>query len=117
MKRRVLRSIDPPFKFIVFLGDEVIGFVSSESDLRRQWAHWFATETAWLDPERIPMSHKTGNHTSYYTTSACVLLDVMRPHLPVQSPEQLAVRFAVAPLGAVVAGKAEADATGGRNGA
>lgn len=113
----IVRLIDPPSKFIVFSGEEIISLVSSESDLRRQWAHWFATGTAWLDPERIPVSHKTGNHTSYYTTSACVFHDVMRPHLPVQSPEQLDVRFAVAPLGAVVAGKAEADAIGGRDGA
>lgn len=114
---RILRVIQPPPEFIVFPGVEISGLVSSESELIRQWAYWFDTETAWLDRERMPTFHTTGTHTSHHTTSACVLHDVMRPHLPVQLPEQLDARFAVVPLDPVVAGKAEADASGGRDGA
>lgn len=114
---RIVRAIEPPPDFILFPGDEIIGLVSSESELMRQWAYWFNTETAWLDREHMPTFLTAGNHTSHHTTSACVLHDVMRTHLPVQSPEQLDVRFAVAPLDPVFAGKAEADANGGRDGA
>jgi hypothetical protein len=113
----IMRAIEPPPEFIMFPCDEIIGLVSSASELRPQWAYWFDTEMAWLDRERMPMLHTAGNHTSYDPTSACVFHDVMCPHRPVQSPEQSDVRFAVAPLDPVVAGKAEADATGGRNGA
>lgn len=85
----IAQSFRPEPEFIVFPGDEIIGLASSEEELRQQWAYWFNTEMAWLDRERVPMFHTTGNHTVFDTTSARVFHDVMRRFLPLSSPDQL----------------------------
>lgn len=86
---RIASGVDPPPEFIVFPADEIIGLSSCEAELRKQWAYCFETEMVWLDRQQVPMFNTTGNHTAYDTTSARVFFDVMRRHLPLQSPDQL----------------------------
>lgn len=86
---RIVSGIEPPPEFIVFPGDEIIGLVSREAELRKQWAYWIETEMAWHDRARVPMFHTTGNHTVFDTNSARVFHDVMRRHLPLSSPDEL----------------------------
>ena len=85
----IVKKIEPKPAFIVFPGDEIIGLTSSEAELRKQWAYWCDHEMAWLDRERIPTFHTTGNHTTYDTTSRRVFHEVMCQHLPIPSPDQL----------------------------
>lgn len=81
----VVRRLNPQPEFIIFPGDEVIGLVPNEDELRQQWAHFFDVEMAWLDRDAIPIFHATGNHTTYNTMSERVFADVM-PHHPRNGP-------------------------------
>ena len=81
----VVRSFDPPPEFIVFPGDEVIGLVPDEAELRRQWHHFMDVEMAWLDRSATPIYHATGNHTTYDRMSERVFAEMMA-HLPRNGP-------------------------------
>ena len=83
---KVLQQLDPQPEFICFPGDEIIGLTASEEALRKQWVFWFETEMAWLDREKIPLYHTTGNHTTYDPMSERVYQEVMS-HLPQNGPE------------------------------
>lgn len=82
----VVSRLDPEPEFIVFPGDEVIGLIPDESELRAQWRHFFDVEMAWLDTVRTPLFHSTGNHTTYDRMSERVFADVMS-HLPRNGPK------------------------------
>ncbi|MEM7343960.1 MAG: metallophosphoesterase [Chloroflexota bacterium] len=81
----IVACLDPPPEFICFPGDEIIGLSADERILREQWRYWFEHEMAWLDREKIPLYHTTGNHTAYDEVSANVYRDVMA-HLPQNGP-------------------------------
>ena len=81
----VVRRFDPAPEFIIFPGDEVIGLISDEAELRAQWRYFFYVEMAWLKDTSIPMYHSTGNHTTYDRMSEQVFADVMA-HLPRNGP-------------------------------
>lgn len=81
----VVARLQPPPEFIAFPGDEIQGLVADEAILRRQWAHWFDHELAWLDRAAIPLYHSTGNHTTYDEASERVFRDVLA-HLPRNGP-------------------------------
>jgi hypothetical protein len=81
----VLQRLATPPEFICFPGDEIMGLTTNPDELRRQWAHWFTHEMAWLDRDMIPMFHTTGNHTTYDTMSEDVFREVMA-HLPDNGP-------------------------------
>ena len=36
----IVRRLQPQPEFILFLGDEVIGFVSDAESLKKQWHYW-----------------------------------------------------------------------------
>jgi hypothetical protein len=67
----------PPAEFIVFPGDEMAGLAADPDALRARWRHWLDVEMRWLDRDRIPLWHCTGNHTAYDTTSEAVFLEVL----------------------------------------
>ena len=77
----VVSRLEPPPEFIIYPGDEVMGLVRDETELRRQWDYWLNTEMAWLDRASIPIYHSTGNHTTYSVMSERVFADVL-DHLP-----------------------------------
>ena len=81
----IVARLRPQPEFICFPGDEIIGLVADEAALRRQWAHWFDREMAWLDRAAIPLYHTTGNHTTYDALSEAVFRDVLA-HLPRNGP-------------------------------
>lgn len=81
----IVARLRPEPEFIVYPGDEIIGLVSDEAALRAQWTYWLETEMAWLDRDRIPMFHTTGNHTTYSAMSERVFADVLS-HLPRNGP-------------------------------
>lgn len=81
---RVVARLSPQPEFVCFPGDEIIGLVADEAELRRQWAHWFNREMAWFD-RAIPLYHTTGNHTTFDATSERVFRDVLA-HLPLNGP-------------------------------
>ena len=81
----VVQRLDPAPEFIVFPGDEVIGLVPDEAELREQWKYFFDVEMAWLRQSQVPMYHSTGNHTTYDKMSERVFADVMS-HLPRNGP-------------------------------
>ncbi len=81
----VLARLAPPPEFICFPGDEIIGLVADDAELRRQWQHWFIHEMAWLDRAAIPLYHTTGNHTTYDPASEAIFREVMA-HLPRNGP-------------------------------
>ncbi|WP_299682571.1 metallophosphoesterase [uncultured Roseobacter sp.] len=82
----VVQRLTPAPEFIIFPGDEVIGLIPDETELREQWKHFFEVEMAWLDRAKTPMYHSTGNHTTYDKMSERVFADVMS-HLPRNGPE------------------------------
>lgn len=82
----VVRRLEPEPEFIIFPGDEVIGLIPDETELRAQWRYFFEVEMAWLDTIRTPMFHSTGNHTTYDRMSERVFADVMS-HLPRNGPK------------------------------
>lgn len=73
----VMRRLSPPPDFILFPGDEVIGLTPDPVALRAQWRHWLDVEMGWLDRQRTPMWHATGNHTAYDAMSEAVFRDVL----------------------------------------
>ena len=74
---RVIQRLDPPPDFICFPGDEIQGLTGDEAKLRDQWRYWLQTEMAWLDRQRTPLYHTTGNHTTYNTMSESVFAEVI----------------------------------------
>ena len=91
----VVRCLEPEPEFIVFPGDEIIGLIPGEAELRGQWRHFFEVEMAWLNTAQIPMYHSTGNHTTYNKMSERVFADVMS-HLPRNGPpDQLGLSYFV----------------------
>lgn len=82
----VLQRLDTAPEFICYPGDEVMGLTTDADELRRQWAHWFDHEMAWLDRDTIPMYHTTGNHTTYNTMSEAIFCEVLS-HLPQNGPD------------------------------
>lgn len=81
----VVQRLRPAPELIIFPGDEVIGLIPDETELREQWKHFFEVEMAWLDRATTPMYHSTGNHTTYDKMSERVFADVMS-HLPRNGP-------------------------------
>lgn len=81
----VVQRLEPAPEFIVFPGDEVIGLIPDEAELRAQWRHFFDVEMAWLKETAIPMYHSTGNHTTYDKMSERVFAELMA-HLPRNGP-------------------------------
>jgi hypothetical protein len=73
---RVVARLKPQPEFVCFPGDEIIGLVADEWELRRQWAHWFDSEMAWFD-RAIPLYHTTGNHTTFDAMSEGVFREVL----------------------------------------
>ena len=73
----IVQALDPPPEFIVFPGDEVIGLVTEESQLRAQWRHWLEVEMAWARATGIRTFHTTANHTVYDPMSAAVFADIL----------------------------------------
>ncbi|MDL2407681.1 metallophosphoesterase [Rhizobium calliandrae] len=80
----VLRRLDPPPEFVLFPGDEIIGLTADPAALRAQWRHWFDHEMGWLDRQKTPLWHTTGNHTTYDEMSEQVFREVLR--LPENGP-------------------------------
>ncbi|WP_349958833.1 metallophosphoesterase [Rhizobium sp. ZPR3] len=76
---QILRRLDPPPEFILFPGDEIIGLTADPDALRAQWRHWLDHEMAWLDRQKTPLWHTTGNHTTYDEMSERVFREVLRP--------------------------------------
>lgn len=71
----VVRRLDPPPEFVLFLGDEIAGLTADADELRAQWRHWLDTEMAWLDRAAIPLWNTTSNHTTYDTMSEAVFCE------------------------------------------
>ncbi|QND49877.1 hypothetical protein HB780_30890 [Rhizobium lusitanum] len=80
----VLRRLDPPPEFILFPGDEVIGLTADAEELRAQWRHWLDHEMSWLDRQKTPLWHTTGNHTTYDEMSEQIFREVLQ--LPENGP-------------------------------
>ena len=80
----VVRRLQPQPEFIVFTGDEVIGLTADQAKLEAQWQHWLQNEMAWLDREKTPIWHCTGNHTTYNQISEHVFREVLE--LPQNGP-------------------------------
>ncbi|GGJ29801.1 metallophosphoesterase family protein [Neoroseomonas lacus] len=80
----VVRRLSPQPDFILFPGDEVIGLTPDPAALRGQWRHWLDVEMGWLDRQRTPIWHTTGNHTAYDAMSEAVFRDVLA--LPPNGP-------------------------------
>ena len=83
----IIARLEPAPQFICFPGDEIRGLTADESELHRQWDYWFHHEMAWLDREKIPLYHTTGNHTAYDALSDKVYREVMA-HLPHNGPPE-----------------------------
>ncbi len=83
----VIQRLNEPPQFICFPGDEIMGLTTDPDVLRRQWAHFFEHEMAWLDRRAIPLYHTTGNHTAYSPMSEGIFREVMA-HLPPNGPPE-----------------------------
>lgn len=81
----VIQRLETQPEFICYPGDEIMGLSTDPDELRRQWAYWFEHEMAWLDREKIPLFHTTGNHTTYNRMSEDIFREVMK-HLPDNGP-------------------------------
>jgi hypothetical protein len=81
----VLRCLDPPPDFIVFLGDHIAGTPGDSDSIRAQWRHWLTNEMAWLDSDRIPLYHVTSNHDTFDVVSEHVWREVF-PDIPCNGP-------------------------------
>ena len=77
----VLRRLQPQPEFICFPGDEIRGLNLDEQVLRQQWRYWLEIEMGWLDQNRTPLYHTTGNHTAYDALSQGIFRQML-PHLP-----------------------------------
>lgn len=82
---RVVSRLKPQAQFICFLGDEIKGLTADDERLRDQWRYWFEEEMAWLDRDKVPLYHTTGNHTTYDKASETIFRDVLA-HLPRNGP-------------------------------
>lgn len=80
----VIKRLVPQPEFILFPGDEIVGLTPDPSALRKQWKYWFEVEMAWLDREKVPMWHTTGNHTAYDKMSEDIFREVLQ--LPGNGP-------------------------------
>ncbi|CAN7769306.1 metallophosphoesterase [Rhizobium leguminosarum] len=80
----IVKRLAPQPGFILFPGDEIIGLTPHPDALRKQWKHWFEVEMAWLDRQKIPMWHTTGNHTAYDKMSEDIFREVLK--LPDNGP-------------------------------
>jgi hypothetical protein len=81
----VVRRLEPPPEFVLFLGDEVAGLTTDADELRAQWRHWLDHEMAWLDRHAIPLWNTTSNHTTYDVMSEAVFRETLG-HLPRNGP-------------------------------
>lgn len=81
----VVRRVEPPPQFILFLGDEIAGLSADADELRAQWRHWLDREMGWLDRRAIPLWNSTSNHTAYDETSEAVFREMLG-HLPRNGP-------------------------------
>ncbi len=81
----VLARLCPQPQFVCFPGDEIIGLSTDEETLRNQWRYWFEREMHWLDRDKIPLYHTTGNHTAWDPASERVFREVLA-HLPRNGP-------------------------------
>jgi hypothetical protein len=80
----VVRKLAPGPELIIFPGDEITGLTPDPEQLRSQWHHWLNNEMGWLDRQRVPIWHATGNHTTYDEMSESVFREVL--DLPRNSP-------------------------------
>jgi hypothetical protein len=81
----VVRRLDPPPEFILFLGDEIAGLSADPNELRAQWRHWLGHEMGWLDRKATPLWNATSNHTTYDAMSEAVFAEMLG-HLPRNGP-------------------------------
>ncbi|SFJ16169.1 3',5'-cyclic AMP phosphodiesterase CpdA [Bosea sp. OK403] len=81
----VVNRLSPYPEFILFPGDEIIGLIPDPTALRDQWKHFFDVEMAWLDRQKTPMWHTTGNHTAYDRMSEDIFREVLQ--LPDNGPK------------------------------
>ncbi|CAN5914980.1 hypothetical protein BH11PSE3_BH11PSE3_31880 [soil metagenome] len=81
----VVRRLEPPPDFVLFLGDEVAGLTMDAGELTAQWRHWLEREMAWLDRQAIPLWNTTSNHTTYDAMSEGVFREMLG-HLPRNGP-------------------------------
>lgn len=80
----IVERLSPQPEFILFPGDEIIGLTPDPAALRSQWKHWIDVEMAWLDRQKTPMWHTTGNHTAYDKMSEDIFREVLQ--LPDNGP-------------------------------
>lgn len=81
----VVRRLQPPPEFVLFLGDEIAGLSADPDELRTQWRYWLEHEMGWLDRSAIPLWNCTSNHTTYDTMSEAVFREMLG-HLPCNGP-------------------------------
>jgi hypothetical protein len=81
----VVARLSPGPQFLCFLGDEIRGLTVDRRMLRRQWRHWLEQEMGWVDRQRTPLYHTTGNHTTYDAPSEAVFREML-PDLPRNGP-------------------------------
>ncbi|MFN2224795.1 MAG: metallophosphoesterase family protein, partial [Anaerolineae bacterium] len=81
----VVARLWPCPEFICFPGDEIRGLTLDREALRRQWRYWLEEEMGWLDRQRVPVYHTTGNHTTYDRGSEAVFGEMLA-HLPRNGP-------------------------------
>lgn len=80
----VVQRLHPRPEFVLFPGDEIIGLTADVDALRAQWRHWLDTEMGWLDRDKVPLWHTTGNHTTYDEMSEGIFREVLK--LPRNGP-------------------------------
>jgi hypothetical protein len=81
----VVRRLQPPPEFVLFLGDEIAGLTGAADELRAQWRYWLDHEMAWLDRQAIQLWNTTSNHTTYDEMSEAVFREMLS-HLPRNGP-------------------------------
>jgi hypothetical protein len=81
----VVSRLSPKPEFVIFPGDEIIGLVNDEAELRAQWRHWLGVEMAWHRSNDISIFNSTGNHTVYNSMSERVFQDALA-QLPRNGP-------------------------------
>lgn len=82
----VLQRLDPQPEFIIFPGDEIVGLTPDRATLLAQWDYWLNVEMAWLDRDKTPLFHTTGNHTTYSQMSEDLFRQVLM--LPDNGPPE-----------------------------
>jgi hypothetical protein len=81
----VVARLSPQPEFICFPGDEIRGLTVNREELQCQWRYWLQQEMSWLDRQRTPLYHTTGNHTTYDAASEAVFRQMLA-HLPDNGP-------------------------------